>query len=1234
MMRIALVIDALRLGGAEQVVATLARGLAQRGAQPFVYCLKEAGPLASRLRAAGITVRAAEAGPRDLTLPRRLGRWLSVDRVQCVHVHSRAALVWTLPAARLLGLPVIDTRHGALLGSGNWYGRAAALLAPFVTQTVLVAETLRATVRPARVAARAVVVANGLDRPPVVPAAARQALAELCRTPLSGPVVLSVGTLCPEKDTLGLLHAFALLRARLPQARLVCVGTARGAQYAAAVQQTIRELGLQPAVCLPGPVPDAWRLMAGADVFCLSSVTEALPLAVVEAMSQRVPIVATAVGAVGALAEARVGGAYVLHDEVTGRLVAPHQPAALAAALEETLTRTAAARLRAAHAHAHYRGHFSAGAMVTGYQRVYAACIPQSRIRVCTPVAARRRPHVLFTGPDPRAIGGMTAAIENLTQGALQKHCTTTRHGWPPTRSATAATRRPGRGLGATLGACRRHARSLLTLARRIVREQPDVVHVHTCSGVTAYRALADVVVARLLRRRVVLHVHGGRFAAFVAETRGLRRWLLTAGSRLAESMIVLTQAQRTLLPALLRHARVVHLPNSIRLPAERPRRERSGSAICRFTFLGALSKAKGLEDLLQAASRLHALGVPFSLTVAGPQVPGDTTDWQARVRTLGLGAHVRFVGIVQGAAKQALLGETDCLVLPSHVEAFPLVVLEAGAAGCAVIATTVGAVPEIAARAGHTPSRPATLFPLVPPGEVDALTDAMTALAMQPRRCQATGRALHLRVKRRYADPVVAARLAALYAPTVRQQQKRRSIRTAARTGLARGLYMLHERMLGRRTLALQAQLARAAAIPAAQVTREVQARLHKLLNFAAALQHYAGHCHAADAARRTAMERLHSVPVQSKADIRASGDRAVCRAVPGGLIRAASGGTTGDTLYFYVDRLRQSQDRAARLFMQSLFGVGVGTRRAYLWGSPIERGAGRIKRLRDRALNELLLDAFNLGPAQLAAHLRTLRRFQPEVLYGYTTAVTLLAEHIRQQGATAHLPALKLVVLTGEEITDAQRAIVRAAFGCPVAAEYGNREVGLIAHDCPSGSLHIIAPHIFVEIVSGGLPVPPGAVGEIVCTNLLSRAQPLLRYRVGDVGRLSDTPCACGLPWPGLQIVGGKLSGFVALPDGRLCHGAVSSHALQSLPGIRAFRTHQRSLDTLEVLLVTDPQFPPGAVETIRARYRTLFGDQLRVAVRIVDELPPDPSGKRRHFVSDVAPQMQHVVLAENHA
>jgi Coenzyme F390 synthetase len=236
----------------------------------------------------------------------------------------------------------------------------------------------------------------------------------------------------------------------------------------------------------------------------------------------------------------------------------------------------------------------------------------------------------------------------------------------------------------------------------------------------------------------------------------------------------------------------------------------------------------------------------------------------------------------------------------------------------------------------------------------------------------------------------------------------------------------------------------------------------------------------------------------------------------VPGGLIPASSGGTTGDTLHFHIDRIRQAQDHAARLFMQSLFGVLPGARRLHLWGSPIEARARWLRRFRDRLINERLVSAFDLSSRRLDAYLDVLTGWQPAVVYGYPSAVAALAYHAIDRGRSVPPGRIRLVVLTGEEIYPHQREVIRAAFGAPVASEYGNREVGLIAHECPHGSLHVITPHVHVEILRGGEPVALGQAGEIVCTTLGTRGQPMIRYRVGDLGRLLDCACPCGLPLP----------------------------------------------------------------------------------------------------------------------
>ncbi len=436
---------------------------------------------------------------------------------------------------------------------------------------------------------------------------------------------------------------------------------------------------------------------------------------------------------------------------------------------------------------------------------------------------------------------------------------------------------------------------------------------------------------------------------------------------------------------------------------------------------------------------------------------------------------------------------------------------------------------------------------------------------------------------------------------------------------------YPAHEWLRGRRTLRELEVLWRLARMRPADVQRDANERLRELLLFAASrLPYYASLCARCrvDLYADDPQTELRKLPVLTKADVRAAADQIVWRDVPGGLVPHSSGGTTGDTLHFFIDRIRQAEDLAARLFMQSLFGVRPGERRLHLWGGPIEAHGGRVRRWRDRLLNECVLNAFELSPSQLEIHLARIRSFRPRVLYGYPTALALLADYAGRFHGPHSFPWLRLAVLTGEETTAAQMARIRQTFGCAVAREYGNREVGLIAHDCPQGRLHVLWPHLHVDIAVGGQVVEDERCGDVICTTLNTRAQPFIRYRVGDVGRWLSGACPCGLPLPTMNLEGGKVTGFIALPGGRLCHGAVTSHVLRDEPGVRAFKTYQHALTEFEVLLVVDEGFDPTTLDRIRQRYRALFGPQVQVECRLVDSIPPDPSGKRRYVVSDVAP------------
>jgi phenylacetate-CoA ligase len=401
---------------------------------------------------------------------------------------------------------------------------------------------------------------------------------------------------------------------------------------------------------------------------------------------------------------------------------------------------------------------------------------------------------------------------------------------------------------------------------------------------------------------------------------------------------------------------------------------------------------------------------------------------------------------------------------------------------------------------------------------------------------------------------------------------------------------------------------------------------RLKRLMAFARAqLPFYADRFRAAGiaAVATDPLAKLRRLPTLDKAAIRAAGATMVTADTGGGLLPAVTGGTSGDTLHFYFDRRRAAETMGARLAVQAAFGVRPGDRRAFVLSSPVETQVSRLKHGRNRLINEFVCNAFVMDEARAALVLRQLKRYQPRLIYGVSSALTMLLRHAAAAGVTAgDLPALRVVVATGEPVTAELRALTESVLGVATASEYGSREAGLIAHECPAGQVHVLTWQVVLETLIDGQPVTPGAVGELVVTPLHCYAQPLLRYMQGDLGRLTNESCSCGWALPVLELCNARTRDLIRLSDGRTCSGALAGHICRNHPDVIAYRVFQRALSVFEVWLVAKEAARKEIADQIRANCRHYFGPQVETRIRHVAEIPPLPSGKRSDFVCDLPP------------
>jgi phenylacetate-CoA ligase len=378
-------------------------------------------------------------------------------------------------------------------------------------------------------------------------------------------------------------------------------------------------------------------------------------------------------------------------------------------------------------------------------------------------------------------------------------------------------------------------------------------------------------------------------------------------------------------------------------------------------------------------------------------------------------------------------------------------------------------------------------------------------------------------------------------------------------------------------------------------------------------------------DPAAVSSVADLQRLPFLDKPLIRAHTD-ALKADDARGLARFNTGGSSGVPLIFYIGLERVSRDVAAKWRATRWWGVDIGDPEIVLWGSPIELGAqDRVRLLRDRLMRTRLLPAFEMSDAKVDGFIDEIRALRPKMLFGYPSAFAHIARHAQRQGVRMDDLGIKVVFVTSERLYDHQRTLIEQSFGAPVANGYGGRDAGFIAHQCPSGSLHITAEDVIVEIVDReGHVLPPGESGEIVVTHLATRDFPFVRYRTGDVGVLAapdDAPCACGRTLPVLKEVQGRSTDFIVARDGTVMHGLALIYIVRDMPGVAGFRIEQESLDLTRVKVMTEPGFPADGDARIRAGMKARLGESVEVVVEHVAQIAAEGSGKFRYVVSKVA-------------
>jgi glycosyltransferase involved in cell wall biosynthesis len=293
--------------------------------------------------------------------------------------------------------------------------------------------------------------------------------------------------------------------------------------------------------------------------------------------------------------------------------------------------------------------------------------------------------------------------------------------------------------------------------------DRPALIHAHSASRASFWRKALFLTLARAFGVPYVIHLHGGEFRKFYElESTGRSQRIIRGLFARAAAVVVLSEQWRAWVAEHCPNGRIEVIHNPVELPEPAGPELNANASGRTILFLGRLGRGKGTFDLINAFSRIAGEFTDVRLLLGGD---GELDNATALAAELGLQQRVECVGWVTGNRKNEMLRKATVYALPSYNEGLPISVLEAMAFGLPIVTTPVGGIPD-AIVDGVTGL-------LVPPGDVDALANALRLLLRDPAMRAILGAHCVQAVRKRFAAEFVVQQVRALHADLIAEASR-----------------------------------------------------------------------------------------------------------------------------------------------------------------------------------------------------------------------------------------------------------------------------------------------------------------------------------------------------------------------------------------------------------------------------------------------------------------------------
>jgi phenylacetate-CoA ligase len=334
---------------------------------------------------------------------------------------------------------------------------------------------------------------------------------------------------------------------------------------------------------------------------------------------------------------------------------------------------------------------------------------------------------------------------------------------------------------------------------------------------------------------------------------------------------------------------------------------------------------------------------------------------------------------------------------------------------------------------------------------------------------------------------------------------------------------------------------------------------------------------------------------------------------------------GSSGTPFVFAKDKYSHALTWASNIMRFGWFGIDFNhSYQARFYGIPMDFVGYQKERFKDFLSRRFRFPVFDLSDEVLEKFLQKFKTKKFDYLNGYTSSIVLFAKYLEQKNIILKeiCPTLKACFVTSEMLFESDKKLLEKQFGIPVINEYGASELDLIAFENPRGEWQVNAETLFVEILDEDNNVLPyGEEGRIVITSLFNKANPFIRYEIGDIGILDEksTPQK-----PILKKLIGRTNDVAILPSGKKSPGLTFYYVTKSIieddGNVKEFIIKQTKLDTFEIEYVSENELNSDQIQKIEEAISLYLEPNLNFTFTRKKVLERTNRGKLKQFKSSL--------------